>query len=305
MSALRDIDFFAARLPNCLPRTRVVVNVGSNKGYVAATLIGLWDPASRVSPQDLYDFLGSVHVGEGVTDQKPRRKCGICDDCKRVLPPAPRTAPSTSVSVVVHAIEPQPSNVDLLRGYADVHRSRGGNSLLLPHWFGLSNANGTGLFEERGAGDEGSSLGNSNRNKGPLVAVPLLSVDSFMSAYVDPEGAFVLDILYMDTEGYDPAVLDGAALTLPWTRLVVFEYNNLGLWTKTTLRQTVGMMDTVHGFDCYFEWDRSLVRLTGGCWVRSCEFRQFANVLCVNRRDESWALVMKSRAWPASPESIE
>jgi FkbM family methyltransferase len=299
MFLLRDSDFKSAT-----PDThthRVIINVGANKGYLAATILGLWLPQSGSSPTDLRAFLDTrPEVGE--------KKCGVCSDCDAKLPAAPvDTRSGVSISVEVHAIEPQPSNFALLTGYAALLKSRGYGDSFIPYNYGISSADGVGEFEERGAGDEGSSLGNKNRGSDKLVPVRLKSIDSFVKAHVDPSESTIIDILYMDTEGYDPAALAGAEATLSYTRVVVFEYHDLGMWQDTTLKATVAALDVMHGFDCYHLRSVSdkttgkergtLVLLTGGCWSRLYEFRQWSNVLCVNRRDARWATAMRSLAY--------
>lgn len=136
-------------------------------------------------------------------------------------------------------------------------------------------------------GDEGSSLGNENRGNGPLVTVPLMTYDSFVKAHVDPAGTRIIDFLYVDTEGYEPGVLAGAAATLPYTRIVVFEYGASAIWATTSLLEVSKQLDAI-GFDCFITWRDSLVRVNGGCWASELEIRSWSNVLCVNRRDAAW-----------------
>lgn len=286
MAALRDADFLAS-VHGSPPRQRIMVNAGANKGYVASAMLGLWRTASGASPKDLFQYLLTRPI------TRERNRCGICDDCKQVLSPAPVGVPNDTAalgSAVVYAVEPQPSNYDLLKGYAAILDARGAPGVLLPFHMGLFSSDGNGTFEERGPGDEGSSLGNPNRGGGALVSVPLMTYDSFVKAHVDPSGSRIIDILYMDTEGYEPAVVAGGAATLPYTRLVVFEYSYGGLWDTTSLHTIVGTLDAVHGFDCFMEWRDGLVRLTGGCWNASLAYPYpWANVVCVNRRDAAWA----------------
>jgi FkbM family methyltransferase len=298
MTALRDADFRAAE-PGSNPRRRIVINVGANKGYVVATALGLWLPSSGASPTDLFEYLRDKPIST------ERNRCGMCDDCKSVLaqPPTTPSGASSLVSAVAYAIEPQPSNFRLLRGYADILRSRLAADVLLPFQMGLAASDSNGTFEERGMGDEGSSLGNINRGSGPLVTVPVMSVDSFVRAYVDPSQTRIVDIIYMDTEGYDPAVLAGATATLPFTRIVVFEYNSLALWESTSLETTVAVLDSIYGFDCYLEWREGLIRLSGGCWDPVYELRAWSNVLCVNRRDMRWSQAVARMAASLGPKT--
>jgi hypothetical protein len=277
---------------------RRVVNVGANKGYLAAGVLGLWAPATTgASPRGLGAWL--TRRPEFATDERQKHLCGVCKDCEEVLPPASAPLDGEDVpgwlagrlGASVWAVEPQPSNLGLLAGYADSLPS----PALLPVHAGAANWTGVGAFEERGAGDEGSSLGNPNRGSGALVAVEVTTVDALVAARVDPAGAYVLDLLLVDAEEYDPIVLAGAEGTLPFTRAVAFEYAVGAMWDVFTLEDVVGRLDTAHGFDCYFQWGDGLVRLTG-CWDARMELRAWTNVLCLNRRDTAWAPTLRALA---------
>ena len=74
----------------------------------------------------------------------------------------------------------------------------------------------------------------------------------------------VVDILLIDTEGYDAKVLTGArgSLQRGLIRMVVFEYHVEYPWTLTSLRHVVEMLSTF-SYDCYYEGQRRLWKLTG------------------------------------------
>ena len=163
--------------------------------------------------------------------------------------------------MTVYAIEPQPKNVQLLTDYA-THLGSHLNAALRVYAFAMADFAGVGTFTTAHAGDEASALeaasGASNKYE-----VRVQTVDAFMNRVVDPTATFVLDMLLIDTEGHDPAVLAGAASTLPFTRLVVFEYHDKGMWAHaTSLRAEVARLDSL-GFDCYLEWDPGAWRLRG------------------------------------------
>jgi FkbM family methyltransferase len=284
MVVLRDADFLEKSLHADDIVSRVMINIGANKGYLAAVFLGLWLPASLSSPRDVKAFL------DNRSEVHPVHRCGVCHDCLIDLPPPPPISSAIFyVNATVFAIEPQPSNFKLLAAYAQIIAARGYVHAFQPFHIGISLQNGTGMFEERGAGEEGSSLGNANSREGVRVPVTVLDVDSFVSAHADPGLTRVIDILHIDTEGYDPAVLAGAASTLPFVRIVAFEYSELALWSETTLENTVNVLDATYGFDCYLQWEDAVVLLTSGCWRPSYETRKWSNVLCVNRRDTKWA----------------
>jgi hypothetical protein len=147
MARLRDADFaLAANTGGRPPRRRIVLNVGANKGYLAAAVLGLWWPGTGAAPRDLAAHLRASPL------IAPQLVCGMCRDCESELPlsaadaaasalaavatppaaaaadaaaaapepPVTRRNTLSSLPVTVHAIEPQPSNFALLRSYASL-----------------------------------------------------------------------------------------------------------------------------------------------------------------------------------------
>lgn len=133
LAALRDADF-SASVPGSPQHQRILVNVGANKGYVAVTMLALWRPSSGASAMDLYEFLRDKPINH------ENNRCGICRDCKEVVPPVPAGAPANAAAlndIVVYAVEPQPSNYGLLKGYASRLLAKGSQGALLPFHMGL------------------------------------------------------------------------------------------------------------------------------------------------------------------------
>lgn len=329
MARLRDVDAGEAGC-STTPVRRRVFNVGANKGYLAAALLAHWWPGTGASPRTLYDFLS--RLPPGVAPPLAAR-CGVCSDCVAPVVPPPAALAAVArrnLSMVVHAVEPMPSNVKLLAAYAaSLARGAGGDHggadegapteppdapPLTVHAYALANFVGTFAIEERGPGDEGASLGNANEGRGPRVAVNVTTVDALADELFggrlrgprDAEGVPAagdgvrLDMLLIDAEGHDPAVMAGAAGTLHATRLLVFEYHGLARWNAsdpnaTTLEATVARLDADFGFDCYLEWTGGPFRLTG-CWRNAFEFRRWSNVICVNRRGAAWTTALRATA---------
>ena len=293
---------------------RVVLNIGDNQGYIAASVAAHWQPWGPISPKGLFHFLSGLPSMQG---KEYHERCGVCHDCDEHQPPIDAAALAAAaglqiddealilqwlrshVSLTVYEIEPQPANLELLQGFAesvsggetggakDSGSAAGGGGVLRPYQYAVSDFNGTAQFVKRPAGDELGSL--TEGGGGDTVTVPVVTVDGFVAQFVDPQERFILDWVSIDTEGYDSAVLDGAVRTLPFTRVVSFEYHEIGQWRSRQLRTYVEKLDAQFGFDCYLEYDRWLVRLNGGCWVPSYEFHQWSNVVCANRRDKDWA----------------
>merc|ERR1712039_398959 len=107
------------------------------------------------------------------------------------------------------------------------------------------------------------------------IPIPVATVDTFAAS-----GAVkAIDILKIDAEGYDPAVLKGAEQVLQAGKaaVVTFEHNKgMGLWKTQHVHDITTRLDSF-GYDCYFEsslkkWvpisesdTPSLYLITGGC----------------------------------------
>lgn len=95
--------------------------------------------------------------------------------------------------------------------------------------------------------------------------------------------------LKIDTEGYDPDVLQGAARMLRErrARFVEFEYN--GKWfsrgRNRTLRQVVQWLGQQGDYECFFISARHLHPLGGEWWHDAQETRGWSNVFCGWRGD--------------------
>ena len=313
MVALRDLDVatqhaaYAATPPRdraAMPTlVRRAINIGANKGYLVSELLGHWAPWMRLNPQSLRELLDTVPVKASSQPWGNREKCGVCTDCRTVITPAPKppggapvAAPweawlATHVSVTVWAAEPAPVNVALLSAAAMNLTASGHVAALVPVHCGLADFNGFAAFPDPPAGWETGSLDPESNAVWhlPVVNVSIVTLDSFYATHVDPAATCVMDILAVDTEGYDPAVLDGASKTLPFTRLLIFEYHGMALWHKDrrNLKDVVAALDGT-GFSCYLMWGPSLIPLTR-CWDNVFEFYYWSNVLCVNRRDPVWS----------------
>ena len=122
---------------------------------------------------------------------------------------------------------------------------------------------------------------------------PLLPLSS--SPLIKP----VIDILKIDAEGIDPAVLNGTRRLLEASnvRCVIFEAHEIGMWERFSLGDVVATFDSFD-YDCYFEGSARLWPITGACWTRSFDERKtWSNILCVARRDIWWDAVQKYVVW--------
>lgn len=158
--------------------------------------------------------------------------------------------------------------------------------LLLPrhaapgnHWHVLhravSNHSGPHAFPA-GCDTELCSVGDAGAST-KMVTVKGTTVDDLVAKF----GFDYVDYMKVDTEGYDPAVLQGAHRSLAGQRIGVlqFEHHGHNLWQHVNLRDVVAQMKD-HGYVCYYDGQPTLARLTD-CWDAFYELKQWSNVVCV------------------------
>lgn len=107
-----------------------------------------------------------------------------------------------------------------------------------------------------------------------------------------------IDVLAIDTEGNDPAVLFGARRALRERRVSLIEYEHqfLGLWATVPHRVVVDWLDDM-GYDCYWLGQSVLWRITG-CWDDRYNLRKWSNVMCV-LREHPWRGVLEALSFRA------
>lgn len=115
----------------------------------------------------------------------------------------------------------------------------------------VSNVTGVSHFP-RGCVDELCSLqGNSDGTRPrDFDYVPLTTLDALVKDYAIP----AIDILKIDTEGFDATVILGSMEVLARGRvsLLTFEYHEVGVWREYALRDVVEKLDGLD-YVCYFD----------------------------------------------------
>jgi len=114
-----------------------------------------------------------------------------------------------------------------------------------------------------------------------VVEAPLLTVDEMCRR----KGVGRIDLLKIDTEGFDAFVLRGASAMMSRNAvdIVLFEYNTFWPFDTHTLASTTRWLHDEFGFECFMEASQ-LLRLTGGCWDARFETKQWSNVWCASPR---------------------
>ena len=290
-----------------------LVNVGANKGYGVAEVMALWRLDVGVSPASVHADLKGAHP-----DAPADAIRGVCSDGEEVVPEPAATA--NLPVLTVHAVEPVPPNIGLLRRLArtvnGAHVPTPVRMYVHPGAVG-PDADAALGFDQAACEHVGRESCQMEALRPGLVPVTGWTLDSFFAehgltmellpggrrgdagagaavAAPRPPGRRSI-FLKIDAEGYDGAILmnatTGPESALDAARAVEFEYHNVGKWGpnagQVRLEDVVKKMDGT-GMDCYLEFADKLVHLTGTCWAAPYEFFQWSNVLCV-RRGDVWA----------------
>lgn len=274
-------------------RNKVVFDVGCNKG----------DDAIRWLKR--YGNAGFWRVGAWAStmpsDNYACRKPDPNEDKSTV---SSQDVPSESDFLEVVCVEAMPNNFKALTttaktlGYDATSHSNG--SLHLVHAFVGAGDNTSVDFPDGPVGSEAlhpsiTYRKDSARNEiyetrsYKLIHgnhVPVRSVDGIVQELKLPR----VDILTIDTEGADPLVLIGSESALKSVRFLEFEVHRdiaNSAWSRTTLKSVIESLSEKNNFDCYFEGNDKLLRITG-CWHETydqAKYVAWTNVVCAKRGD--------------------
>ena len=278
----------------------VVMSVGCNR---ADDLVAFGQRFDVLGRYDAAQWTAALKVANH--NESPVPACGVGTDT---------TGWTTSKqigSVEVHTIcaEPMPANVHLIQETLKLVpklSGEGGTFTLVPRPFGAPDQVGKDVeFPDcPDAGREDCGIGTPCDCR--RVQLQATSVDAYMANRSLPQ----LDALFVDTEGYDPAVLAGSArlLTQGKIRYVEFEvHEDLDgtPWAESPMTGVVAELDE-HGYSCYWMGQSMLTKITGCTHGLEPLYDSagWSNVACVLRSDP-WLAVLDQfdkgglcEAWP-------
>ena len=287
----------------------VLMNVGFNKGYNFAHWINLFSPLSNITGPVWYENARKAGVLSNSADD-----CGWCDDCKvsYFLKPnhSSLTAKKRIMLLGVDLNELNHEMVNKILEYISSNKSFKTDSISIHlKLAGVSNENSNFEVPRCKAGDELCHLPSKKMQnlavvKGSKKHIQLLTLENAyrtilanisdlpdtlresLSKSDFDNGTTLIDMLYVDVEGFDALVMQGARkLFMQKTiRLVRFEYNMIPPWKHMQLKNIVFDLD-VFGYECFFEGQERLWYISGSCWHDSWEFHMWSNVLCIKRND--------------------
>ena len=251
-------------------RTATIVSLGCNKGDDFVSAMRKWARNSTYSTARLQGYKGN-------TSQKRVCPAGYSDADTPVN--EHRVRPVRGLCV-----EPMISTYEFL---ARAFSGMGIDGDVTRVHAAASSTSGSARFPNAVEGTE--HLGLDTKGAESYFDVAVTTVDKL----VEDHNITYIDMLSIDTEGFDAEVLKGAAKTLgaQKVRYLEFEHHSVGSWAKTSLKSVIEALDTA-GFDCYWALGRKkepngpggLSRLTR-CWDRRYNQKQWSNVACIHRSD--------------------
>mmetsp|Transcript_33690 Transcript_33690/g.83371 ORF Transcript_33690/g.83371 Transcript_33690/m.83371 type:complete len:261 (-) Transcript_33690:745-1527(-) len=128
----------------------VVVNIGANKGYVASEWLELFHPELGISPASLKKHFDNL-AAKGLLG-RAHHLCGACDDCK--TGPRLQRLERTKRPLLMHAIEPNPVNVRMLREMYNMAIGSEVSKYLIIREMAMSNQSQIAKFRKTDFGDE-------------------------------------------------------------------------------------------------------------------------------------------------------
>lgn len=214
-------------------------------------------------------------------------------------PTATRYGPAKSPQA--YCVEPMPANVALMNETAARLPALHGALSVVASAFGDRDQAGTRLpFPDCPPGFEAGGLGHTNTNIEDAwglnctdILVDVESVDSFLQA----RELSSLDALFIDVEGHDPSVLDGAeeVLARGGVRYLEFEvHNNLAgtAWANRTVGDVTSRLEA-SGYVCYWIGRNNTVADLSTCHLDlyDSEGIGWSNVACVLESDRWYPIV--------------
>lgn len=120
---------------------------------------------------------------------------------------------------------------------------------------------------------------------------PVITVDEFVRKENMLEG---LDVVKIDTEGNDAAVLIGASKTLMSLKpsYVQFENHGVGKWKTFDLKDSIDMLDAME-YECFWSTNSGKLIQVTNCWHESySKFKIWSNIACYHRSDRTLKRIM-------------
>lgn len=211
---------------------------------------------------------------------------GSCDEANDIVPDTTEVYKDAGKSlggpaeVRVWAVEAAPRTFAALAKSPLSKSSNAGGFVTVLHGVGANALTSDQLgFEDCAVGQAACRLPEYGDGLKPTVQVKAVTVDGLLA------GGHLF-ALHVTTEGSEPLVLAGAALSLAQGRVdvVSFEYNGIGQWSggRDSLERVSSWLNSLR-YSCFLESRSRLWVITPGCWHKHYETTSLSRITCVHR----------------------
>jgi len=255
---------------------KVIVNVGCNKGNDMIEWMERWDTSATFNTDDWIKYFKA----EGIT----KYACPPTSPAQRTKASTKGLSQKLPVGVCVEAMK---GNVDMLEKAASAmgYSGHANASLHIIHAAAVEQHSPAEMVNFPD-GELGKETGRLPVFVQSLSPTPLKTVDEIVSDCNLPR----VDILSIDTEGWDSDVLLGSVKTLPSVRYLEFEVHRdfkKSPWSKTTVKAVTDNLNNM-GFDCFWAGNNGKLLSINACYTETMETGHWSNVACVRRGDVWW-----------------
>mmetsp|Transcript_5648 Transcript_5648/g.9759 ORF Transcript_5648/g.9759 Transcript_5648/m.9759 type:complete len:390 (+) Transcript_5648:311-1480(+) len=270
----------------------VVFDVGANKGYFTGEILRTFFPGS-------YDYLpsrilrtslrmgcgGRANIGRGDTQAGYNLSscCGACRECT-TTDPIQDIARTNEIAgtLIVHLFEPSQNNFKIL---SMVYQKLQQLGVAVLHNAAVSNFTGKGYFPDTKPGYEKGSLDVTSTKR--AIRINVFTLDHLLQT----SGLSYANVVKIDAEGYDPAVLQGAqrCIAQGTCPVICFEIDmKLGWYISNSPESLLLMFERLQ-YECFLEGKLRLLRLSK-CHMHAIELHKMSwlNVVCAHRLSQGW-----------------
>jgi len=274
---------------------RTTLVVGGNKAYDCVGWLrlstGNQSYGSATWTRALQAALPSTSLRDNDAGQHVANKnvmpCGVCGQCKSVYPMLEKHAASEDGRVV--CVEPLPANYEVISRAAEQLGWKDALQMVQAAGSNVSGTDMTADFPKSGRrfgfGAEAIGIGERGLWDGTdAEKVRLVSVDNLIK-----ELRIVPDVLLIDAEGHDPAILAGARQLLASASvgLVQFEKHAVGMWASTRLSTVIIELDGL-GYVCFWSGLHYTHPILPGLSYPKYKEPSVGNILCAHHKHRNW-----------------
>lgn len=266
------------------------ISLGCNKGDDAVDIMRLGSQNHKFDSSTWRSTM--IEASKGQKFQSERA-------CPAGLSLFPIVQPHFIRDARMHCVEPMPSTFKLLN--LSMYKLGLEKHGFILNNLAVSSTSGIAFFPDAMPGVESLGLSTCTGNKSSVSGIEckevhLRTLDEYVSEYVG-ENEAPINILNIDTEGFDFDVLWGSTNTLKRTQYLIFEYHETGIWPFHSIQEAMALLHNAE-FTCYWAGNGKLWRIHD-CWQRRemdqiYSWHGWSNIACVKNTFVRLAEIMES-----------